>query len=333
MPNRVLAYHRYLQRDRAQRIAALQRRTAGAGRRGARDRRAPRRSSMPRADQQRAQLAALAKDRRPARALIAELDQRYQDRSGAREGAGPRCAVAASACWRNLRAAAARAEAERRAEPRAARSRQRTEAPPPRVRGDKPRAPARAPRPAVASAPALQVGGLGWPLSGSLLAALRRPHARRPQQRRRADRRARRQHRSRRWPTARVVFADWMTGYGLILIVDHGNGYMSLYAHNDACCATPATGSSAATRWPASAPPAARARRRCISNCAATASRSIPRTLAAAPLNRARRAVTGGLTRGFTAASRIIRLKLRAPRAGSTLQVLPGATACVLPWP
>ncbi|HWU71297.1 MAG TPA: peptidoglycan DD-metalloendopeptidase family protein, partial [Pseudoxanthomonas sp.] len=30
-----------------------------------------------------------------------------------------------------------------------------------------------------------------------------------------------------------VVFAEWMTGYGLILIVDHGNGYMSLYAHND----------------------------------------------------------------------------------------------------
>ncbi|CCP09457.1 Lipoprotein nlpD Flags: Precursor [Stenotrophomonas maltophilia SKK35] len=30
-----------------------------------------------------------------------------------------------------------------------------------------------------------------------------------------------------------VVFSDWMTGYGMILIVDHGNGYMSLYAHND----------------------------------------------------------------------------------------------------
>ena len=29
-----------------------------------------------------------------------------------------------------------------------------------------------------------------------------------------------------------VVFSDWMTGYGMILIVDHGNGYMSLYAHN-----------------------------------------------------------------------------------------------------
>ena len=30
-----------------------------------------------------------------------------------------------------------------------------------------------------------------------------------------------------------VVFSEWMTGYGLILILDHGNGYMSLYAHND----------------------------------------------------------------------------------------------------
>lgn len=27
----------------------------------------------------------------------------------------------------------------------------------------------------------------------------------------------------------RVVFADWMRGYGLLIIVDHGGGYMSLY--------------------------------------------------------------------------------------------------------
>ncbi len=30
----------------------------------------------------------------------------------------------------------------------------------------------------------------------------------------------------------RVVFADWFKGSGLLIIVDHGNGYMSLYAHN-----------------------------------------------------------------------------------------------------
>jgi septal ring factor EnvC (AmiA/AmiB activator) len=30
----------------------------------------------------------------------------------------------------------------------------------------------------------------------------------------------------------RVVFADWFRGSGLLLIVDHGDGYMSLYGHN-----------------------------------------------------------------------------------------------------
>ncbi len=29
-----------------------------------------------------------------------------------------------------------------------------------------------------------------------------------------------------------VVFADWLRGYGLLVIIDHGSGYMSLYAHN-----------------------------------------------------------------------------------------------------
>lgn len=30
----------------------------------------------------------------------------------------------------------------------------------------------------------------------------------------------------------RVVFSDWFVGKGLLTIIDHGNGYMSLYAHN-----------------------------------------------------------------------------------------------------
>jgi septal ring factor EnvC (AmiA/AmiB activator) len=32
----------------------------------------------------------------------------------------------------------------------------------------------------------------------------------------------------------RVVFANWLKGYGLILIIDHGQGYLSLYGHNQA---------------------------------------------------------------------------------------------------
>ncbi|TCK06192.1 murein hydrolase activator EnvC family protein [Marinobacterium mangrovicola] len=33
--------------------------------------------------------------------------------------------------------------------------------------------------------------------------------------------------------SGRVVFADWLRGYGLLLIIDHGGGYMSLYGHNE----------------------------------------------------------------------------------------------------
>ncbi|MES2212381.1 MAG: peptidoglycan DD-metalloendopeptidase family protein, partial [Pseudomonadota bacterium] len=31
-----------------------------------------------------------------------------------------------------------------------------------------------------------------------------------------------------------VIFAEWLRGYGLLLIVDHGEGYISLYGHNEA---------------------------------------------------------------------------------------------------
>jgi len=30
----------------------------------------------------------------------------------------------------------------------------------------------------------------------------------------------------------RIAYADWLRGYGLITIIDHGDGYMSLYGHN-----------------------------------------------------------------------------------------------------
>jgi septal ring factor EnvC (AmiA/AmiB activator) len=32
----------------------------------------------------------------------------------------------------------------------------------------------------------------------------------------------------------RVVYADWLRGFGNLMIVDHGDGYMSLYGNNEA---------------------------------------------------------------------------------------------------
>ena len=31
----------------------------------------------------------------------------------------------------------------------------------------------------------------------------------------------------------RVAFADWLRGFGNLIIIDHGNSYLSLYGHNE----------------------------------------------------------------------------------------------------
>ena len=89
------------------------------------------------------------------------------------------------------------------------------------------------PRPQVASAaPARQVGGMGWPVSGGLVAGFggTLPSGGRSNGVMIA---AAAGTPVRAVADGRVVFADWMTGYGNILIIDHGGGTMSLYAHND----------------------------------------------------------------------------------------------------
>jgi len=32
----------------------------------------------------------------------------------------------------------------------------------------------------------------------------------------------------------KIIFADWLKGFGLVTVIDHGKGYMSLYGHNQA---------------------------------------------------------------------------------------------------
>lgn len=224
--NRELAYHRYLQRERARTIASLAGDLQALSSNEQEILARSRELEQARA-QQREQAAALAEGRRKRAQLAAELDQRYQDRSE-REKVLGKDARALEQLLSSLRAAAARAEAERKAAARRAAAEQSRQA----ATGATRPTPGKAPPRVTANAPAPKVGGLGWPLSGNLLA---RYGGRLPDGRTSsgvligappgttvtavAD--------------GTVVFSDWMTGYGMILIVDHGNGYMSLYAHND----------------------------------------------------------------------------------------------------
>jgi septal ring factor EnvC (AmiA/AmiB activator) len=75
-------------------------------------------------------------------------------------------------------------------------------------------------------------GQLPWPVDGRLLARFGTP---------RGDARlkwdgvligAAAGTRVRAIHAGRVVFADWLRGAGMLLIVDHGGGYLSLYGHN-----------------------------------------------------------------------------------------------------
>ena len=215
---RALTYQGYLQRAQVERIRAL---GAAVARLSAlEDEILQRRNALDAADRKQAeQLAQLQAARQQRAGLLAELDQQYRDRAQ-REKALGQDAKALQNLLAQLRAAAAKAARE------AARARREAER---QAKASGKPAPKRS---AVASAPAMRVGGLSWPVSGNLLAAFggRLPDGRRSDGvliaapagtavKAVAD--------------GTVVFADWMTGYGNILIVDHGNGYMSLYAHND----------------------------------------------------------------------------------------------------
>ena len=214
--SRLLTWHRYLQQDRTRRLAAITselQELETVEQRIAAEREA---LDATRA-RQREQLAALQTERKSHAQSVAKLDARYQDRRSREKALGSDVA-GLKKLLANLRAAARRAEAARKAEEAARRAAT---------------AKTGKPAPKVASRPALQVGGLGWPLSGSLLAGYggKLPDGGKSEGlligaaagtpvKAVAD--------------GTVVFSDWMNGYGQILIIDHGNGYMSLYAHNEA---------------------------------------------------------------------------------------------------
>jgi len=81
-------------------------------------------------------------------------------------------------------------------------------------------------------------GKLAWPIKGKIVASYRsRPVAGRPritgvQMSPRSSKAKGRQVKA--IVGGQVRYADWFGGYGLMMIVDHGDGLISVYAHNDA---------------------------------------------------------------------------------------------------
>jgi len=219
---RALTYQGYLQRGQVQRIRVL---SAELQRIDALEREiVARREALDRERRtQASQLTELQQARKQRAGLLAGIDQQYRDRAG-REKALGRDAKALQDLLSRLRAAAAKAARDA--------ARAKAEAERQAVASGKPKPKPSARRATVASAPAMRVGGLGWPVAGNLLASFggTLPDGRRSDGVLIA---AAAGTAVKAMADGTVVYADWMTGYGNILIIDHGNGYMSLYAHND----------------------------------------------------------------------------------------------------
>jgi septal ring factor EnvC (AmiA/AmiB activator) len=88
--------------------------------------------------------------------------------------------------------------------------------------------------PELAEQPFQRVKGkLPWPVKGSLLAKYGQLRAGGPLKWQGVVIAAERGAQVRAPYYGRVVYADWLPGLGLLIVLDHGGGYMSLYGHNE----------------------------------------------------------------------------------------------------
>ncbi len=228
--NRALAYHRYLQRERAQRITTL---TADLKELEALQAQIAERKQKLQGTQQdqKQQAAALEADRRDRAKTVASLEERFKRPAREGTGAGPGRQGAGNIAGQP---ASGRCPCRGRA-PRGCTPCGSGEAPPNVLHAKPPHRAGRhrhRPRCRLRSHRHRRRRWAGWLLSGNLLA---RYGGKLPDGRTSSGVLIGAPAGSTVTAVAdgTVVFSDWMTGYGMILIVDHGNGYMSLYAHND----------------------------------------------------------------------------------------------------
>ena len=201
---RMQAYHRYFERDRQRRIehinTQVQALTALAV-----QIEAEHAQLLVEREAKRHALATLEATRRARGQLVKGLDSRFHTREQRIKALG-RDEHALQSLLEKLRTAIAHAPAVTPVHPR---------------------------KPDAASKPMLARALTGWPLAGTLIAGFGNtlPDGRRSDGLLIAANAGDTVHAV---AAGRVVFADWFKGYGLLLIIDHGEGWMSLYAYNDA---------------------------------------------------------------------------------------------------
>ena len=76
-------------------------------------------------------------------------------------------------------------------------------------------------------------GRLTWPVAGTLLHDFGQPRVSDSVRRNGVVLGAPRGREVRSIYHGRVVFSDWLAGMGLLVVVDHGEGYMTLYGYNE----------------------------------------------------------------------------------------------------
>jgi len=210
---RVLAYHRYFQRNRAARIGSLDAQLQELARVQVLIQSKQQALVAARAQRQ-GELKQLAAQRSERGKLVASLDARYRDRGARLQALGrdEKTTVALLEKLRKLMAALPRP------------------APRPVAPGHRP-PPARAPGRSAGDA-LIPSGPMRLPLTGSVLAGFggTMPDGHKSQGLLIGGAAGAPVHAVR---DGRVAYADWLKGYGLLLILDHGGGWMSLYAFND----------------------------------------------------------------------------------------------------
>ena len=210
---RVLAYHRYFERARSERIGKVNAELAELANVAAQIEQR-KQELLATQERQRGEGQRLDAQKRERSQVVTRLDARYQDRSSRLGALGrdEQNTVALLAKLRKLMAAL----------------------PPPKPRVAPSSAKGGPARPASAPVPASALlGAANLPLQGSLLAGYRgtMPDGHQSQGLLIAGNAGAQVHAVR---AGRVAYADWLKGYGLLLILDHGGGWMTLYAFNDA---------------------------------------------------------------------------------------------------